>query len=95
MERADGNLPFDEGFEDLSVCDLVWAHAISADCCLEHANYDNTRSFTGLLQRGLRDQEASEGRNGVLEMVMRYSACVELLNLAYPINTGGKGAQNQ
>ena len=76
MEQAIANLPYDEGFKDLSVQDLVWAHTVSTNHRLEHSTYDDIPSFTGLLRGGLRDQKGSEGRNSVLEEAMRYLVCV-------------------
>ena len=84
------SLPFDEGFEDLCVQDLVWAHTVSADRQLEHSNFNNIPSFTGLLRRGLRDQEPHEGRNSVLEESMRYMACVGAMSLSYCNKLGQK-----
>ena len=49
LKHAVGNLPFNEGFEDLNVCDLVWAHAISTNRCMGHSSYDDIPSITGLL----------------------------------------------
>ena len=83
LERAIDNLPFDEGFDDLCMRDLVWAHSVSADRRLEHSDYDAIPSFTGLLRRGLRDREPGEERNSVMEGAIRYAACVGAMSLSY------------
>ena len=90
LECAMASLPFNEGFKNLCVRDLVWAHAISANHQLEYSNFNNIPSFTGLLQRGLRDQEPHKGRNTVLEESMRYAACVGAMSLSYCNKLGRK-----
>ena len=90
LECAVACLPYDEAFEDLCVQDLVWAHAISTDHQLEHSNFNDIPSFTGLLRRGLRDWEPHEGRNTILEESMWYAACVGAMSLSYCNKLGQK-----
>ena len=90
LEHAVASLPFNEGFEDLCVQDLVWAHTISTNHHLEHSNFDNIPSFTGLLRRGLRDWEHHKGRNTMLEESMQYTACVGAMSLSYCNKLGRK-----
>jgi len=84
LNRASPFLDSSEGFGDLQLYDMVWAHAVSSHRRINSIEYRDFLPMTELLNRGLQTREIKEeGKDLGVEMSMRYAAAVGAMNLQF------------